>query len=310
MEVLVALLRTVRPRQWLKNLALFAALVFSGLLFEPKMLEIAIEAAVAFCLLSSGVYIMNDLVDVKADRLHPFKKKRPIASGQLPAKMAVVVMMMFLFAALVWMRQLNYFLYLIGISYLLIQVVYTGFLKKISIMDVLLVASGYLLRVYGGAVVIDAHMDVWFLLTVISLSLFLAVGKRKSEQTLLKGTGLSKNVRQTLKKYTEDLLNIYTSMFATATWLTYALFAFNYPRIAPRGRVLTLMSNLPKTLILEKMMMVTIPFVVYGVMRYLQLIYEKNKGESPERVLLNDKPLLITVGVWGLLTIGIIYYVA
>ncbi len=177
-------------------------------------------------------------------------------------------------------------------------------------MDVLLVASGYLLRVYGGAVVIDAHMDVWFLMTVISLSLFLAVGKRKSEQTLLKGTGLSKNVRQTLKKYTEDLLNIYTSMFATATWLTYALFAFNYPRIAPRGRVLTLMSNLPKTLILEKMMMVTIPFVVYGVMRYLQLIYEKNKGESPERVLLSDKPLLITVGVWGLLTIGIIYYVA
>ena len=99
-------------------------------------------------------------------------------------------------------------------------------------------------------------------------------------------------------------------MFATATWLTYALFAFNHPRIAPRGRVLTLMSNLPKTLILEKMMMVTIPFVVYGVMRYLQLIYEKNEGESPERVLLNDKPLLITVGVWGLLTIGIIYYVA
>ncbi len=310
MEVLVALLRTIRPRQWLKNLALFAALVFSGLLFEPKMLEIAIEAAVAFCLLSSGVYIMNDLVDVKADRLHPFKKKRPIASGQLPTKVAVVVMVMFLFVALVWMRQLNYFLYLIGISYLLIQIVYTGFLKRIPIMDVLLVASGYLLRVYGGAVVIDAHMDVWFLMTVISLSLFLAVGKRKSEQTLLKGTGLSKNVRQTLKKYTEDLLNIYTSMFATATWLTYALFAFNYPRIAPRGRVLTLMSNLPKTLILEKMMMVTIPFVVYGVMRYLQLIYEKNKGESPERVLLSDKPLLITVGVWGLLTIGIIYYVA
>ncbi len=310
MEVLVALFRTVRPRQWLKNLALFAALVFSGLLFEPKMLGVTIEAAVAFCLLSSGVYIMNDLVDIKADRLHPFKKKRPIASGQLPVKVAVIIMVVFLFAALVWMRQINYFLYLIGISYLLIQIVYTGFLKKIPIMDVLLIASGYLLRVYGGALVVEAHMDVWFLLTVISLSLFLAVGKRKSEQTLLKGTGLTKNVRGSLKKYTEDLINVYTSMFATATWLTYALFTFNHPRIAPRGRVLTLMSNLPKTLVLEKMMMITIPFVVYGVMRYLQLVYEKNEGESPEKVLLNDKPLLITVGVWGLLTIGIIYYVA
>jgi len=209
--------------------------------------------------------------------------------------------------SLVWMRDLSYFLYLIGWTYLIIQVAYTGFLKRIPIMDVLLIASGYLLRVYGGAMVIDAHMDVWFLLTVISLSLFLAVGKRKGEQTLLKGTGLTKNVRETLKRYTEDLLNIYTSMFATATWLTYALFTFNHPRVVPKGRVLTLMSNLPQTLVLEKMMMITIPLVIYGVMRYLQLIYEKNEGESPERILLTDKPLLLTVGTWGILTILIIY---
>ena len=310
MEILVALLRTVRPRQWLKNLALFAALMFSGLLFETNMLETTVAAALAFCLVSSGVYIMNDLVDVKADRLHPFKKKRPIASGKLPKWIAIVAMVLFLGIGLVWMRYLSYFLYLIGVTYLLIQVAYTGFLKRIPIMDVLLIASGYLLRVYGGAVVINAHMDVWFLLTVISLSLFLAVGKRKGEQTLLKGTGLAKNIRGTLKRYTEDLLNIYTSMFATATWLTYALFAFNHPRVVPKGRVLTLMSILPKTLMLEKMMMVTIPLVVYGVMRYLQLIYEKDEGESPERVLLTDSPLLITVGLWVLLTIGILYYVA
>lgn len=310
MEILVALLRTVRPRQWLKNLALFAALVFSGLLFEAEMVRATVAAALAFCLVSSGVYIMNDLVDVKADRLHPFKKKRPIASGKLPRWVAIVAMILFLGLGLLWMREVSYFLYLIGVTYLVIQVAYTSFLKKIPIMDVLLIASGYLLRVYGGAVVINAHMDVWFLLTVISLSLFLAVGKRKSEQTLLKGTGLAKNIRGTLKRYTEDLLNIYTSMFATATWLTYALFAFNHPRVVPKGRVLTLMSILPKTLVLEKMMMITVPLVVYGVMRYLQLIYEKNEGESPERVLLNDRPLLITVGVWGLLTVGILYYLA
>jgi len=307
MEILVALLRTVRPRQWLKNLALLAALVFSGSLFEVEMLVLVIKAAIAFSLLSSGVYIMNDLVDIKSDRLHPFKKKRPLASGKLPVGIAVVVMVVLLIVSLVWMRDLSYFLYLIGWTYLIIQVAYTGFLKRIPIMDVLLIASGYLLRVYGGAMVIDAHMDVWFLLTVISLSLFLAVGKRKGEQTLLKGTGLTKNVRETLKRYTEDLLNIYTSMFATATWLTYALFTFNHPRVVPKGRVLTLMSNLPQTLVLEKMMMITIPLVIYGVMRYLQLIYEKNEGESPERILLTDKPLLLTVGTWGILTILIIY---
>lgn len=303
----MALLRTVRPRQWLKNLALFAALVFSGLLFEGEMLVMVIKAAAAFSLLSSGVYVMNDLMDMKSDKLHPFKKKRPLASGKLPVGIAIVAMVILLIAGLVWMKELNYFLYLIGWTYLIIQIAYTGFLKRIPIMDVLLIASGYLLRVYGGAMVIDAHMDVWFLLTVISLSLFLAVGKRKSEQTLLKGTGLTKNVRETLKRYTEDLLNMYTSMFATATWLTYALFTFNHPRVVPKGRVLTLMSNLPQTLVLEKMMMITIPLVIYGVMRYLQLIYEKNEGESPERVLLTDKPLLLTVGAWGVLTILIIY---
>jgi 4-hydroxybenzoate polyprenyltransferase len=309
MEIFIALFKTTRPRQWLKNFALMAALVFSGLLYAPGMLWQTILAMMAFTLLSSGVYIFNDLVDIKADRLHPFKKKRPLAAGDLPIPIAITAAISFVFISLVWMQVLSYFLFLTGLTYLALQIAYTGYLKRIPIIDVLMVASGYVLRVYGGAFAIEAHMDVWFLLTVISASLFLAVGKRRGERTLLEGSGITANVRTTLKRYTDDLLNLYTTMFATSTWLTYALFTFNQPRIIPRGRVLTLMAELPRTLISEKLLMITVPLVVYGVMRYLQLIYEKNEGESPERILLSDKPLMTTIAIWGVLTIGLLYFV-
>ena len=309
MEIFIALFKTTRPRQWLKNFALMAALVFSGLLYAPGMLWQTILAMMAFTLLSSGVYIFNDLVDIKADRLHPFKKKRPLAAGDLPIPIAITAAISFVFISLVWMQVLSYFLFLTGLTYLALQIAYTGYLKRIPIIDVLMVASGYVLRVYGGAFAIEAHMDVWFLLTVISASLFLAVGKRRGERTLLEGSGITANVRTPLKRYTDDLLNLYTTMFATSTWLTYALFTFNQPRIIPRGRVLTLMAELPRTLISEKLLMITVPLVVYGVMRYLQLIYEKNEGESPERILLSDKPLMTTIAIWGVLTIGLLYFV-
>ena len=309
MEILIALLKTTRPRQWLKNLALVAALIFSGLLFVPGMLVQTLCAVVSFVLLSSGVYIFNDLSDAKADRLHPFKKKRPIAAGSLPVPMAVAVSIGLVVVALFLMKFLSYYLFWIGLIYLGLQVAYTGYLKRVPIVDVLVVASGYVLRVYGGAFAIEAHMDVWFLLTVISASLFLAIGKRRGERTLLSGSGVTVNVRTTLKRYTDELLNLYTGMFATATWLSYALFTFNQPRIRPGGRVLTLMASLPRTLMSEKLLMITVPFVIYGVMRYLQLIYEKNEGESPERILLSDRPLMTTIAIWGVLVIGILYYV-
>jgi 4-hydroxybenzoate polyprenyltransferase len=308
MEIFIALLRTTRPRQWLKNLALMAALVFSGLLFTPGMFWRTTGAVLAFTLLSGGVYIFNDLADVKADKLHPYKKSRPIAAGDLPEPVAGVASVAMILMALFWMQILSYFLFWIGLIYLGLQIAYTGYLKKVPIIDVLVVASGYVLRVYGGALAIEAHMDVWFLLTVISASLFLAVGKRRGERTLLLGSGITANVRTTLKRYTDELLNLYTAMFATATWLTYAIFTFNQPRIIPTGRVLTLMASLPRTLISEKLLMITVPFVVYGVMRYLQLIYERNEGESPERILLSDKPLMTTITIWGVLVIGILYY--
>lgn len=308
MDIFWGLFKTVRPRQWVKNLALFAPIVFSGLLFIDGYFGIICEAFVVFVILSSGVYIFNDLIDVPSDRLHPFKKKRPIASGELPVAVAVFAMITCFVVAIAWSLQISYFFFLTSMVYLAIQFFYTLWLKKIAILDVLTIASGYILRVYAGGFAINAHMDVWFLLTVVSASLFLAVGKRRCEMTLLKSNGAGA-VRATLKHYTEPLLDLYTGMFATTTWLTYAMFTFNHPRIVPKGVVLTIMADLPRTLISEKLLMVTTPLVIYGVMRYLLLIYERNEGESPERVLLTDKALITTMIVWGLMTIGLIYYV-
>ena len=308
MGILWALFRPARPRQWIKNAALLAPVVFSGLLLVPGRLEKVVEAIVVFTLISASVYIFNDLLDIEADRKHPFKRKRPLPSGELPVSLAVFAMLAGVIIGLAWAYAMNMFFFGICLTYLVVSgLLYTYWLKNIPILDVITIATGYILRVYAGAVVIDAHMNVWFLLTVISLSLFLAVGKRKSEMTLLRGSGNTAAVRETLKRYTEELLNIYTAMFATASWLSYALFTFNQPRIEFEGKVLTFLSLLPKTFLSEKWLMATIPLVVYGVMRYMQLIYEKNEGESPERILLSDKPLIVTVVLWGVMVLGLLY---
>ncbi|OGD71066.1 hypothetical protein A3A84_00910 [Candidatus Collierbacteria bacterium RIFCSPLOWO2_01_FULL_50_23] len=309
MDILWQLFKTTRPRQWLKNIALFAPITFSGLLFNDGFFWIVTQAVIIFTVLASSVYIFNDLLDLPADRLHPFKKKRPIASGKLPISVAVSALAVGLVTSLYYATMINMFFFWACVTYLVIQILYTVWLKKITIIDVITIASGYILRVYAGGLAIGAHMDVWFLLTVVSASLFLAVGKRRSELTLLKASAGAGQVRATLKHYTESLLDIYTSMFATATWLTYALFSFNHPPIIPTGKVLTFMADLPRTLISAKLMMITTPFVIYGVMRYLQLIYEKNEGESPERIIFSDKPIILTAAIWGGLVVGLLYYV-
>lgn len=308
MDIFWSLLRTVRPRQWLKNASLFAALVFSGFLFYPGYFGRVVMAAIVFTLLTSGVYILNDLLDLEADRKHPFKKKRPLPSGLLPVPVALFAMITCFIVGMFAAYALSFFFFITCFVYVLISgILYTFWFKKIAIVDVLAIALGYILRVYAGAVVVELHMDVWFLLTVVAASLFLAVGKRRSEMTLLAGSG--NQTRSTLKHYPEALLNIYTSMFATATWLAYALFSFNHPRFTAQGKILSIMSDLPRTFLSEKWMMATVPLVIYGVMRYLQLVYEKNEGESPERILLSDRPLITTVSIWGILVIGLIYIV-
>ncbi len=196
----------------------------------------------------------------------------------------------------------------ICIAYALLHLWYSYHLKHIPILDVMTIAGGFILRVYAGAVIVNLHMSVWFLLTVISASLFLAVAKRQSERTLL--TGISKDLkghRETLVHYTQRLLDIYTGMFANTTWLTYALYTFQRDEFLPEGRLIKYFALLPRTFTSQKWLMVTVPIVIFGVMRYLQLAYEQNEGESPERVILRDKPLLIAGIIWGTLVMLLLY---
>lgn len=302
------ILKTARPRQWIKNLSLYAALVFSGFLFYTSpgtsyFLEVT-KAFLLFCILSSCVYTVNDIIDLPQDRLHPFKKNRPIASGKLPIPIAAFVAVAGFLTVIFFSLTFSPFFLLLAFGYAALHIIYSLKLKHIAILDVLAIATGFVIRVYAGAVVVNLHMSVWFLLTVISASLFLAVGKRQSERTLMQG---KVETRKTLENYSQRLLDIYTSMFANTTWLTYALYSFQRDDFSPTGRLLKIFTVLPRTFITQKWLMASVPVVIYIVMRYLQLVYEKNKGESPDRVLLEDKPLLAAVGIWGAMVIGILY---
>jgi decaprenyl-phosphate phosphoribosyltransferase len=302
------LLKTARPRQWLKNVALFAALLFSGFLFVDGYFLRVLWAFVIFCVLASSIYIFNDILDAPQDKKHPFKKKRPIPSGLLPIPVALFAGSVGLITALVLARSMSFFFFFVLLTYLLVNLSYSLFLKHVPILDVLTIAAGFVLRVYAGAAVVNLHMNVWFLLTVVNLSLFLAVGKRQSERTLLQGLKVGlEGQRSTLSHYSTRLLDIYTGMFATATWFAYALFAYQQQFLAIDGPLPTFFSLVPRTFVSQKLLMITVPVVIYGVMRYLQLVYEQNRGESPERVLLSDRPLLTAVLLYGAMVITILY---
>lgn len=310
MDKLILIIRSARIPQWVKNITLFAPIIFSGFLFVPGALSRVMWAFILFCFLSSSVYFFNDIIDIKTDRLHPFKKKRPIASGQIPLELAVFVFLLLAGAALFLSLATSTFFFATAAAYFVLNILYSLWWKKVPILDVFAIAAGFILRVYAGAFVIDVHMDVWFLLTVVSASLFLAVGKRRSEMTILTQSGVDvAKHRATLIHYTPALLDAYTSMFANTTWLTYALFSFLHPAFQAEGKVLKLFSLLPRTLIAEKWLMITVPVVIYGVMKYMQLIYESTKGESPHKVLLSDRTLITTVGLWGVMVIFLLYFV-
>lgn len=306
-KLFINILKTARPRQWLKNLSLAAALIFSGRLFHPESFWLTVWAIFIFSILASSVYFINDIVDFSRDRLHPFKKKRPIASGQLPIPLAAFLASVGIAVSLYLAYQTSFFFFLICLMYFSLQIVYSFYLKHQIIFDVLSIAASFILRVYAGAIVLNFHVSVWFLLCVTSLSLFMAVGKRRSELAILGKENISGH-RKTLIHYPQDLLDNYLSMFAASAWLSWSLFTFlQSPPIVMGPSVHNL---LPLTISgSSKWLMITIPVVIYGIMRYLNIIYQGAKAESPERVLLSDKPLLGAVLLWGVFVIWVIYVI-
>ncbi|SCZ02858.1 4-hydroxybenzoate polyprenyltransferase [Paenibacillus polysaccharolyticus] len=267
------LFKLLRPKQWTKNLLLFAALLFS---FEEIRTETIVSTVIGFLLFSlvaGCVYILNDYVDRERDRQHPTKKFRPIASGQVNPTHAIVFGMALLVFSLGAAFVMNPLFGVLCIVYFLLNVSYSFVLKHLVILDMMTIAAGFVLRAIAGGVLIHVPFTPWFLICTMLLSLFLAIGKRRNELTLLEGNTGSH--RKVLDNYSITLLDQFNTIVTTATIISYSLFTFTSDRTIH--------------------LMWTIPLVIYGMFRYLYLIHMKNQGGSPDRVLFEDKPILITV---------------
>ncbi len=288
--MLLALLKTMRPRQWPKNVFLFAGLVFDRQLVGhlPSLARI-VTGFILFCLLSSVVYIINDLADVEADRQHPKKRTRPIASGKLPvpvARAAILVMLLFVFP-LAYLLSPAFATF--GLVYLLINLAYTFLLKHVPILDVMVLASLYVLRVGAGVVLITViSFSPWLYVSTTFLALFLGIGKRRAELNLLANGANA--ARPVLEGYSLPLLDQLVTIVSSITIITYSLYTFSA-------------ENLPD----NHTMMLTIPFVIYAIFRYLYLIQVEHSGGAPEEVLFSDRPLQVTLGLWGAAILVIFY---
>ncbi len=287
--MLKELIVSMRPKQWTKNAFLFAALVFDLKLFNPTLLGKTIVAFALFCLLSGTVYLINDLADIERDRLHPTKRNRPLPAGRLPLSWAMYAAIVLLAVSLPLSFYLDLTFGLIGLSYLLLQVAYSFRLKDVVILDVMTVAAGFVLRVAAGAVVAQAErFSPWLYVCTTLLALFIALGRRREELILLEDN--ANQHRKILEEYSPAFIDEMLTVVTAATIIAYSLYTFSA-------------ENLPQ----NKSMMLTIPFVIYGLLRYLYLIHQKNMGGSPEEIVLRDIPLLVSNLLWGLTVVIILY---
>jgi 4-hydroxybenzoate polyprenyltransferase len=287
--MLLAILKSMRPKQWPKNALVFVALVFDRQLTSPAAFLHTLVGFILFCLISSAVYIINDVLDIDADRNHPTKRLRPIASGQLPVSVARVVVGVILIVVLPLSYLLSPYFALIVLVYFLLNLAYSVYLKHIPILDVFALASFYVLRVAAGVVLIQvARFSPWLYVFTTFLSLFLGIGKRRAEMTLL-AEGANTH-RKVLEGYSLPLLDQMIMIVVTVTIVTYSLYTFSAP-------------NLPT----NHTMMLTIPFVIYGVFRYLYLIQIKKSGGAPEDILFTDRPLQADILLWGLGVLIVLY---
>lgn len=280
----------MRPRQWTKNVFVFAALVFDRQLTKIASLERTLAAFVIFCLLSSSVYIMNDLLDVEADRHHPIKKNRPIAAGNLPISVAIIAAIVLIVISFTAAFLLSTELGIIVGMYFLVNLAYSIWLKHIPLIDVMIIAFGFVLRVVAGVSVIQVErFSPWLYIVMSLLALYIGFGKRRAEMTVLTNESNSSH-RKVLDGYTLALIDQLLTIVSSCTLIAYSFYTFSAP-------------NLPE----NHVMMLTIPFVLYGIFRYLFLIQVKNKGGEPEELLLKDRPLQATVLLWAI-TVLVIFY--
>jgi 4-hydroxybenzoate polyprenyltransferase len=282
--MLVNLLKTMRPKQWPKNVFIFTALVFVEKLFTPSPLLKTIAAFILFCLTSSAVYLINDVVDIEKDRQHPTKRLRPLASGQLKPSAAIAALVTLPLSFL-----LDPYFGLVALAYLLTMIFYSFVLKNIIILDVLTVAAGFVLRAVAGAVVISVPISPWLYVCTTLLALFIGISRRRHELVLLAEN--ANEHRASLDEYSLPLLDQMIAVVTSATIIAYSLYTFSAPNLPPNHA-----------------MMLTIPFVLYALFRYLYLIHVENKGGTPEEIFLSDLPMMVTLGLWALAVIAVLYF--
>ncbi len=292
-KIIKACIQLMRPTQWIKNGFVLMPLIFSGRLLHPDDIAAVSAAFIAFCLSSSATYIFNDYADIEQDKAHPKKKFRPLARGDISPASALAVMCVLIalsFAALyvVGSRILNH---LFLAAYLGLQILYSLWLKHVVILDVLALSMGFLLRVLSGAAAISVAVSSWLFLCTFSIATFLALGKRRHEVVILNGE--ASHHRPVLESYSIGFLDQLLQVVTTSTFVFYCLYAV-------RGN--------PGDGLLAERMMLTIPFVTYGIFRYLYLIYLKEDGGSPTALLLTDRPLLVCVILWLAACVAIIYF--
>lgn len=291
MKLIRELVRAMRPKQWTKNVLLFSALVFDAKVADPVFLLRAAVGFAVFCLVSGTVYLINDLVDLENDRQHPKKRHRPLAAGRLPVRVAQTAIGSILLLCLLVSFFLDSLFGAVVSAYLFLQIGYSFRLKNIVIVDVLTIAAGFVLRVAAGAALVDAErFSPWLYVCTVLLALFLALSKRRGELVLLQEN--AKTHRVSLEEYSLPLLDEMIGMVTATTVLAYALYTFE-----PGN------PHLPE----NNAMMLTIPFVLYSIFRYLYLIHQKGETAPPDEVLLKDRPLQLTIALWGITVFTLLY---
>jgi 4-hydroxybenzoate polyprenyltransferase len=289
MNVLVAALLSLRPRQWVKNLFVFAGLIFSQSLFTPLFWP-ALAAFAIFCALSGAIYVFNDLADVEKDRRHPTKRRRPIASGALPVPAAVALGVLTLVGSLVAAYALSVRFGLVATAYAVLLTAYSVWLKHAVILDVLTVAAGFVLRAVAGAAAIEVAISGWLVICTILVALFLALGKRRHEYLTLHGDAAAH--RPILAEYSESFLDQMVAVVTASTVTAYALYTMSPDTVAKFH---------------TRWLPLTLPFVLYGIFRYLYLLYRRELGGNPSDLLLSDRALLVNTVLWMVALLAIIY---
>ncbi|MCX6600218.1 MAG: decaprenyl-phosphate phosphoribosyltransferase [bacterium] len=299
MTRLRAIIQLIRPAHWSKNLVLFAAVLFSPakvVLANPQVLLAAFEAFLAFCLVSGAVYAFNDVLDLAADRHHPKKRNRPLPAGRISVAGAVMVAAAFAAVGLLWAFLLSTRFGVIVTAYLVTNIVYSAGLKRMVILDVLLLSAGFVYRAIGGVAIVEKfleniYLSYWLILCAFLLSLFLALAKRRREIALLGDAAAAH--RASLADYSLQLIDQVLAALTAATLVSYSLYTISDDTLAHYG---------------TRALFWTIPFVVYGLFRYLYLIYNRSEGGDPAGLLLRDRPTLINVALWVMVTAVIVYF--